>query len=243
MQSLKPVGLPPESLRSRSTNSSSSTGVRELAVPRGAHAVLALLHAARRRDLGRHLRARQHAAVARLRALAQLDLDHLDLGSVAFAAKRSLAETPVLVAAAEVARRDLPDQVAAVHAVVRADRALARVVREAALLRTAVQREDRVAGQGTEAHRRDVENARAVRLRAARRRAHGHAKVERRNLRRHQRVIDPLVARGALIELRTERPLVGIALRALIDDRALLARERRLLVVGSRGSTAGSRAG
>ena len=51
------------------------------------------------------------------------------------------------------------------------------------------------------------------------------------NLRRHQRVIDPLVARGSLIELRAERPLVGIALGALIDDRALLARERRLLVV------------
>jgi hypothetical protein len=36
-------------------------------------------HAARGGDLGRHLGARQHAAVAGLGALAELDLDHLDL--------------------------------------------------------------------------------------------------------------------------------------------------------------------
>ena len=51
-----------------------------------------------------------------------------------------LAETPVLVATTEIARRDFPDQVAAVHAVIGADRALACVVRETALLRAAVQR-------------------------------------------------------------------------------------------------------
>jgi hypothetical protein len=39
-------------------------------------------------DLGRHLRARQHAAVARLGALAELQLDHLHL-RVAALAKRS----------------------------------------------------------------------------------------------------------------------------------------------------------
>jgi hypothetical protein len=45
-------------------------------------------------------------------------------------------------------------------------------------------------------------------------------------------VIDPLVACHALIELRAERAFVGIPLRTLIDERALLARERRLLVIG-----------
>ena len=51
----------------------------ELAVPRRAQAVFAGTHAARRSDLGRDLRARQHTAVAGFRALAQLDLDHLDV--------------------------------------------------------------------------------------------------------------------------------------------------------------------
>jgi hypothetical protein len=35
-----------------------------------------------------------------------------------------------------------------------------------------------------------------------------------------------------LIELRAERPFVGRSFGTLIDDRALLTRERRLLVVG-----------
>jgi BioD-like phosphotransacetylase family protein len=43
------------------------------------------------------------------------------------------AEAAVVVAAAEVARADLPDQVAAVLAVVAADAAFAGVVREAAI--------------------------------------------------------------------------------------------------------------
>src|SRR5262249_6512632 len=128
-------------------------------------------------------------------------------------------------------RADLPDQVAAVCAVILADRALSGVVRETAFLRAAVEREDRVRRQRAEAHRGDVEHARAVRLRAARARADGHSEVVRRDFRRRERVIDPLVARGLNVELRTEWALVGIALRALVHDRTLLARERRPLVV------------
>ena len=66
-------------------------------------------------------------------------------GSSAFAAKRSSLNEPSLVAAAEVAGADLPDQVAAMLAVIPADRALAGVVREAAALGAGVEREDRVA--------------------------------------------------------------------------------------------------
>jgi hypothetical protein len=56
----------------------------------------------------------------------------LTCGSRACWAKRSALKLPSGVAAAEVARADLPDQVAAVLAVVAADAALAGVVREAA---------------------------------------------------------------------------------------------------------------
>ena len=80
----------------------------ELAVTRRAHAILAGPHTARRCDLGRHLRARQHAAVPRLRALAQLDLDHLDLRVGRIRDEALLAEAAMLVAATEVARGRLP---------------------------------------------------------------------------------------------------------------------------------------
>jgi hypothetical protein len=86
----------------------------------------------------------------------------LTCGSRAFSANARRLKRPVVVAAAEVARADLPDQVAAVHAVVLADRALAGVVREAALLGAAVQRQDGVGRQRAEAHRRDVEHAGVV---------------------------------------------------------------------------------
>src|SRR5262245_37200147 len=94
-----------------------------------------------------------------LGALTELDLDHLDLRVGRVRDELCLVEAAVLVAAAEVAGRDLPDQVAAMHAMIGADRALACVVRETALLRAAVQRQDRVARERTEAHRRDVEDA------------------------------------------------------------------------------------
>src|SRR5690606_24004237 len=126
-------------------------------------------------------------------------------------------------------RTDLPDQIAAVHAMVRADRAFARVVRKAALLRAAVQREHGVGRQRTEAQRRDVQDAGVVRLRAAG--TYVETKIGRRDLGRHDRMVDPLVARSVLVELRPEGPLVGFALGALVDERALLARERRMVVV------------
>ena len=94
MHSLKPVGLPPDSSRSRSMNCSISIGVRERAVAGRRDAVHAHRHAARLGDLGRHLRARQHAAVAGLGALAELELDHLHLRAAAFSAKRSSLKLP-----------------------------------------------------------------------------------------------------------------------------------------------------
>ena len=150
-------------------------------------------------------------------------------GSRALAVKRSSRERAVVVAAAEVARADLPDQVAAVDAVVPADRAFAGVVREVAALGAGVQRQDGVRRERPEAHRRDVEDAGAVGLGAAG--ADQDAEVVRLQHRRLHRVVDPLVADRADVHLGAERSLVGLALGALIDQRALLARERRRLAI------------
>src|SRR5882757_4453742 len=103
------------------------------------HAILADADAARRGDLARHLRSRQHAAVSRLGALRQLNLDHLHLRIVRLFGEFVRIEMTVRSAAAEVAAADFPDQVAAVLAVVAADRTLAGVVREAAELGAEIQ--------------------------------------------------------------------------------------------------------
>ena len=77
-------------------------------------------HAARLGDLGRDLAGRQDAAVARLGALRQLDLDHLHLRRTGVLDEGFLGEGAVLVAAAEVARADVPHQAAARLAMVAA---------------------------------------------------------------------------------------------------------------------------
>src|SRR5262249_36537163 len=82
-------------------------------------------------DLRRHLGARQHAAVAGLRSLRQLDFDHLDLSLLRLRGEPVGAERAVLVAAAEIAAADLPDQIAAEFAMIAADPALAGIVGEA----------------------------------------------------------------------------------------------------------------
>jgi hypothetical protein len=57
-------------------------------------------------------------------------------------------------AAAEVAASDLPDQVSTVRPVVAADAAFASVVREAAVERAPVKRQDRIGRQSAEARQR-----------------------------------------------------------------------------------------
>ena len=167
--------------------------------------------------------------MARLGALAQLELDHLHLRVARVRGEGLGVEAAFGIAAAEVAGADLPDQVAAVLAVVAADRtspvSCAKPPRAAA-----VQRQDGVGAQGAEAHRRDVEDAGRIGLGALG--ADGHAEVVRGQLRRRHRVVDPLVALRMHVALRAEGALVLVALGALVDQRALLAREGRGLVVG-----------
>ena len=107
-------------------------------------------------------------------------------------------------AAAEIARTNLPDQIAAVFEVVGADRTLAGVVGETTLCGPAVERFDRVARQRPEAHRRDVEQCDVVGLGAIwsaqshrRRQVGGHPGP--------QRMPQELIADGVEIVLGSER--------------------------------------
>ncbi len=61
---------------------------------------------------------RQHAAMAGLGPLAELELNHLDLWIAGVFHKFFIAERAIGVAAAKVARGNLPDQIATMLAVV-----------------------------------------------------------------------------------------------------------------------------
>ena len=117
-------------LGERSTKSSIAVDVVEGGVPGRADAVDAHRDAADGGDLRGHLGAGQHAAEARLGALAELDLDGPHRCRLDGVDEPVEVEAAVLVAAAEVARADLADEVAAV-AVVGRDAALAGVVQAA----------------------------------------------------------------------------------------------------------------
>ena len=167
--------------------------------------------------------------MAGLGALAELDLNEFDLRVGGVGLELFGVEGTVVVAAAKVARGHFPDQVATVLAVVHRDGAFARVVGKAAALGARVERLDGVGAQGPKAHGRDVEHARAVRLRGVG--PDGDAKVVAGHGAGCDRMRHPLVPFGIGVTLRAKRVLVRIALGALVDERALRPRERRSLVV------------
>lgn len=126
-------------------------------------AVLPHAHAPRLRDLRRDFAGRENTPVGWFCALTQLDLNHLDRGDARCLLELFLAEFPRLhVAAAEVARSDVPHDVSAGREVEAGDAALARVVVEAAHPGCAVQGEHGGAAEGSVGHPADVEERRAV---------------------------------------------------------------------------------
>ena len=70
--------------------------------------------------------------MARLGTLAEFDFDQLDLRIARVLRKHGSVKSAIRIAAAKVAGTNFPDQIPPVRAVVRADRALARVVRTTA---------------------------------------------------------------------------------------------------------------
>ena len=109
----------------------------------------------------RHLGPGQDPAQAGFGALAELERDHLDLVVGGLVGELVLVEAAVLGAGAEVARADLPDQVATV-AVVRADQPPPRCRARSRRPRAGGSAPQCVGREGTEAHRRDVEQGHLV---------------------------------------------------------------------------------
>src|SRR6516225_9663973 len=128
----------------------------------------------------------------RLRPLRKLDLDHLHLRLARLARELLRVEISLRCAAAEIAAANLPDQIAAVLAVITADRAFAGVVGEIAEFGPFVERPHRICGERAEAHCRDVEYRTGVRLFAVFA-ADAHAEIKIVDVHRVQRMIDPFV--------------------------------------------------
>ena len=110
MHSLKPTGFP-DNARRRAMKCIISTGV-EGRVARGRNAVHADRHA-RAAAIQATPWARQHATVTRLGASGELDLDHLHLRRGRLRGEPLVAKRTVVVATAEIAAAELPDQVPA----------------------------------------------------------------------------------------------------------------------------------
>ena len=159
------------------------------------------------RNLGRHLRTGQHAAVPGLGALREFDLDHLDLGMGCLGSKAVRVELPVARSATKVSAADLPDQIAAMFAVMDRNRALTRVMRETTELGPPVQGLDRISGQRPEAHCGDIEDRRIVGLGPLA--TDAHPKISGLGHRCWcDRMVDPLEANGIGVVLRAKGTFV-----------------------------------
>src|SRR3954454_10821715 len=166
-----------------------------------------------------------------LGALADLELHHLDLVVGCDAGELLRIEGAVgAVAAAEIARPDLPDDIAAVFAMIGADAALAGVVREAAFLGAGVQGPHRVRAERAETHRRDIEHRCRIGFCAVRT-ADADAEFFRRIRPRRHGMMHPFVAFGVDVLLGAEWPLVEHHFRALVDHGASVAAERHAVLL------------
>ena len=160
-----------------------------------------------------------------LGALAEFHLDHLDLRVSGGGGEFSGVELAIGRTAAEIAGADFPYEVTTALAVVGADGALTRVMREAANPRAAVQRADGIGRKGAETHRRYVEDGCVIGF-AALRTADHQAEAAGGNGPGRDGVVEPFELALINIVVRAERPLVELVLRPLVDDGALVPRER-----------------
>src|SRR5450432_1414193 len=133
------------------------------------------------------------------------------------------------MAATEIPRPDLPDDVAAILAMVGTDAALAGVVREAALFRARVQRPHGVRTKRAKTHRRDIEDRSRIRAGAIRT-ADGDAEFLAGVILWRHRMVHPFVALAIDILLGAEGTLVEHHLRTLIDHGAGVAAERHAVL-------------
>src|ERR1700733_1210713 len=125
-------------------------------------------YAARLGDLGGDFRRRQYAAMAGLGPLRQFDFDHFHLIERGAFGKASRIKRSVFLAAAKITGSDFPDDVAAIFAVMGAERALPGVMSETAHFGALVEGHDGVGAERAEAHRRNIEERKRIGLTALR---------------------------------------------------------------------------
>ena len=189
-------------------------------------AVFVGLDAARPGDFRRHLGGQQNAAVSRLGALAELDLDHLDLVQGRFGFEFFPVEFPVRRAAAEIARGDLPNGVAAARLVVGRQRTLAGVVGKAADLGAGAERLNPGGRHRAKRGARDVEQRHVVALGPG---SDLDPEVLVLDMGRLHRVVQPVEILYIHVLHGAERARRHHTLGALINDGALISGIRYLV--------------
>ena len=192
---------------------------------RGGDTVLSHRDAARLGDFGGDLGCGQHAAMAGLGPLAELDFDHLDLRIAGLCAEFLGVKAPIGGAAAEIARRHLIDQVAAPLPVIARDAAFAGVMGKTARLGSAIERKDRIGRHRPERHGRDVIERCVIGLLAILA-ADFHAEIAVGQVLGRDGMRDPAIAGIIHTLARAKGAFVFDVLGALIDDGPHIARER-----------------
>src|SRR5579885_2039997 len=224
---------------STSANSSSShdpsltTALKPTGLPVTSRmrAIMSRRDAADARNLLRHLGARQDAALAGLRALAQLDFNHAHLRMPRHFAQLALVEIAVKIAHAVLGGAHLEHQVAAAGEVVWRQAALAGVEPDPRHARAVGERQDGGLGDGAVAHGGDVEKRPGDIRRAAITNRHGLG-LDRVGVQRRKRAVDEDDgAGGAQIAGRAEGHRGVDVLRRAIGPGTLGAVERQLLAI------------
>ena len=163
-------------------------------------------------------------------ALRQLDFDHLDLRRLGLLRKTLGVKVAVRRATSKVTRGDLPDQVAAMFAVVARNTAFARVVGKAAQGSTSVQGFHGVGRQCPKAHARNVEQRQVIGLRALSF-AHSHPECGRVGLYRLQRMGYPLGAWAVHVFDAAKTAFVVFDFGSGVNHGPLVARKRKLFLI------------
>ncbi|MNY05429.1 hypothetical protein D3C86_1381520 [compost metagenome] len=132
--------------------------------------------------------------MARFRSLREFDLDHLYVIQYGSFGKLLIREISVIVTAAEIARTDIPYDIAAFE-VVRRKSSFSRIMVKSALLGSGIQCLYGVLAQGTKTHGADIVKAGIIRLFALRRPdAYSRVAVDLRKRNGLDAMVDPLVA-------------------------------------------------
>ena len=134
--------------------------IRDVSMPVGRQAVLALLDPADRSNLGRDLGTGQNTALARLGTLRQLDFKHAHRVMICNGPQFFITQLAIGITHTILGRPNLIDNVATALEMEWAEPAFAGVQPDTRLFRAPAQRLDRRARQSAKAHPRDIKEGR-----------------------------------------------------------------------------------